>query len=153
MQLYLVKDMLYKSFFFICAFILICSPLPGQASKHRYDEGSRLSGFALENQLWGLIKNNDEDKLSDLISPMFLGRSSLGLFNHDKMVTHLMNLDIQDFQIIEVQESQAEDVRIISYHFIANGESPVNDYRVSVWKRVKYKHHLYYWRLINHSYF
>lgn len=120
-------------------------------NEHRVDTDSRLSGNSLENQLWSAIQSHNSDTMSNLISPIYLGGKSSGFAGHSDHIHYLSHVNIDSFSITEVIESQSDDIRIIAYHFIANGPTAFNDRRVSVWQRIKHKHHQFFWQLISHS--
>lgn len=137
----------------LIAFVMnIWNPLIANHSIHRFDTDSRLSGHSLEHDLWHLVQTHD-DKLNELVSPLFLGRDTQGLRNFDTEIDALRNLSITGFEINNIIESQDEDIRIISYDFTATGPIPINDHRISVWQRKKQKHHQFLWQLISHSNF
>lgn len=123
----------------------------GHGHEHRVDQDSRMSGDSLEHQFWDLVKNQDNDKLADLISPIFLGGNANGAINRNAEIAGLSNLNFDSFSINNVVESQSEDIRIITYNFITTGPNSINDQRVSVWERTKHKHHQYSWQMISHS--
>lgn len=132
--------------------------LPGEvigshANEHRVDTDSRLSGASLEHQLWSLVQNRDVDALSELISPMYLGGNTIEFLYHDAEIAKLAHLHINNFSLSNIIESQEDDIRIIAYNFAATGQTSINDRRISVWQRVRHKHHHYFWRLISHSNF
>lgn len=120
-------------------------------NEHRVDTDSRLSGYSLEHEFWSAVQNHHKDILTELISSIFLGGNAQGNFDFDAEMAKLRNLSISDFTISNVVESQDEDIRIISYDFVAAGATPINDHRISVWQRKKHKHHQFFWQLISHS--
>lgn len=118
---------------------------------HRVDTDSRLSGASLENRLWEAIQLHHIEELAELVSPIFLGGTNLGFTGHTSEISNLLNLHIQNFSIVNVSETQSDDIRIVAYQLIAHGQTPLNDRRVSVWQKTKHKHHQYFWQLISHS--
>lgn len=132
----------------------MCFPnIAGAAHReHRFDTDSRLSGTSLENQLWQAIQTHNAEILSELISPIYLGGSAaLGFTGHSSEISNLTNLNIDNFSILNISETQGEDIRIVAYQLVANGSTPLNDRRVSVWQRTKHKHHQFFWQLISHT--
>ena len=105
---------------------------------------SATSGQNLANLFWGDVKAKDWQSLDGHVAPEFTGIIAAGVTDHAKLMEHLRAIDLQDFQVGDLQTRLSGGDLIVIYSVTLKGtaqgkplpESPIRI--LSVWQ--EYNH-------------
>jgi len=105
---------------------------------------SATSGEHLANLFWGDVKAKDWQSLDGHVGPGFTGIIQSGITDHDQLMQHLRAMDLQDFQIGDLQTKLAGGDLIVIYSVTLKGSVegrplPNGPIRIlSVWQELKH---------------
>ncbi len=112
---------------------------------------SATSGEHLVNLFWGDVKAKDWQNLEAHIGSGFVGLSPAGTGDKNKVMDHLRGMDLQEFQVGELQSQVSGGDLIVTYTITCKGTagghplpSPLR--MMSVWQELKHG-----WVLVAHS--
>lgn len=104
---------------------------------------SATSGEHLANLFWTDVKAKDWQNLEAHVAPRFIGMNSTGTGDRAKLMEHMRALDLQEFQIGELESRVAGGDLIVTYTITAKGTmagqplpSPLR--MMSVWQELKH---------------
>ena len=131
--------------------LLLCSSCTFWGEKKHASWRSATSGDHLVHLFWSDVKAKDWQNLEGHIGPAFTGISPAGTIDRAKLMEHLRSMELQDFQIGELESRMAGNDLIVTYTITATGTvggrplpSPVR--MLSVWQELKHG-----WILVAHS--
>lgn len=105
---------------------------------------SATSGEHLVNLFWGDVKAKDWQTLEGHIAPEFTGIIPPGVTDHAKLMEHLRAIDLQEFQIGDLQTKLSGGDLIVIYSITLKGTArgqplPSAPVRIlSVWQELKH---------------
>jgi hypothetical protein len=105
---------------------------------------SATSGQNLVNLFWGDVKTKDWQSLEGHVAPEFTGIIPPGVTDHAKLMEHLQAMDLQEFQIGDLQTKFSGGDLIVIYSITLKGTAqgkplPSAPIRIlSVWQELKH---------------
>ncbi len=131
--------------------VLASSSCTMWGEKKHADWKSATSGEQLVRLFWSDVKAKDWKTLEQHVGSSFVGMSPAGTSDHAKVMEHLRAMDLQDFQVGEVESRSAGADLIVTYTIAAKGTIngqplPTQLRMMSVWQELKNG-----WVLVAHS--
>ena len=102
------------------------------------------SGERLVNLFWEDVKNKKLQELGTHVAPEFIGTNEMVTLDKAALLDHISHLDIESFQIGEVQTKSAGRDLIVGYVMTLRMKSPEGANRemrlrmLSVWQELKH---------------
>lgn len=102
------------------------------------------SGERLVNLFWNDVKHKKWRELETHVAPEFMGTNQMRTFDRSSLLDHMAHLNVDYFQIGEVQTHPAGNDLLVSYVITlrmktANGPGPERRLRMlSVWQELKH---------------
>ena len=127
----------------LCIVVALSSCTMWSEKKHA-NWKSATSGENLANLFWRDVKAKDWQSLDGHVAPQFTGIIRSGITNHDQLMQNLKGLDLQDFQIGELQTQLHGGDLVVIYSVTLKGTSkgeplPATPIRIlSVWQELKH---------------
>ena len=127
----------------LCIVVALSSCTMWSEKKHA-NWKSATSGENLANLFWKDVKAKDWQSLDGHVAPQFTGIIRSGITNHDQLMQNLKGLDLQDFQIGELQTQLHGGDLVVIYSVTLKGTSkgeplPSTPIRIlSVWQELKH---------------
>lgn len=113
-----------------------------------YHSSHRGLGFALEDEYWNLVKEQNFEALAKKYSHAFQGNSPVGVITTQESLAQLKSSDLCSFTFQNFSSTRKEDVIVNAYNLFPVGRGLIAGSNISVWK--KDGHH---WKLESHSFF
>lgn len=114
------------------------------SAKKRPGWKSATSGEHLVNLFWGDVKAKDWQTLEGHIAPEFTGIIPPGVTDHAKLMEHLRTMDLQEFQVGDLETKLSGGDLIVIYSLTLKGTAhgqpfPSTPLRIlSVWQELKH---------------
>ncbi len=134
----------FAPFMLVLVLVFALSSCTMWGEKKHANWRTATSGENLANLFWGDVKAKDWQSLDGHVAPEFTGIIRTGITNHAELMQHLRVMDVQAYQIGELQTQQHGADLVVIYSVTlrgtANGQAlPSNPVRVlSVWQELKH---------------
>jgi hypothetical protein len=138
-----------KSLRRLTAVVAVCSLLClagctkwGEKSNPNWHQAT--SGERLVNLFWTDVKNKNMQQLGTHVAPEFMGTNEMATLDKAALLEHVSHLNIESFQVGEVQTRSAGGDLMVSYVITLRLKSPHGDAQemrlrmLSVWQEMKH---------------
>lgn len=101
--------------------VIVSSSCTMWSAKKHADWKSATSGQNLVNLFWGDVKAKDWQSLEGHIAPEFTGIIPPGVTDHAKLMEHLRAMDLEEFQIGDLETKLSGGDLIVIYSITLKG--------------------------------